>query len=156
MEIPLEVCKIWHFSHTEDLSGFEYMDYDKLMVMELEFFKQIDDNISTKVKVKAPDNLAFGTWFQKFILDYNIKTPLTPIELVDKKTGNDYGWIFYVKRSFFFPRKYIDYDLTIPDNKIREKHTIIAKRVTENNSSNDNDNDKVEKMNENNENEQII
>jgi len=136
MEIPLEVNKIWYFSHNDDLSEFEYMDYNKLLVMELEFFKQVDDDISTKVKVKAPDNLAFGTWFQKFIIDYNIKFPLTPIELTDKETGKNFGWIFYVKRSFFLPRKYIDYDLTIPENKIREKHTIIAKRVTEENEEN--------------------
>jgi hypothetical protein len=129
MEIPLEIHKIWRPSRNEDLSRFDSMDYNKLMVMELEFYKQTEDKISTKVKVKAPDNMPFGTWFQKFIVDYNVKFPLTPIEL--KKEGKDFGWIFYVKRSFFLPRKYVDFEWTIPENKIREKHTVIAKRVFE-------------------------
>ena len=133
MEIPLEVNKIWRYSKNENLSEFERMDYNKLMVMELEFFKTGSDEISTKVKVKAPDNMPFGIWFHKFILDYNIKFPLTPIELIDKKNGEEFGWIFYVKRSFFLPRKYIDYELTIPENKIKEKHTIIAKRAKQEN-----------------------
>jgi len=129
MEIPLEVHKIWHYSDSEDLTGFDFMDYNKLMVMELEFFRKVNDPNPTKVKVKAPDNMAFGVWFHKFIIDYNIKFPATPIELFDNDKNKDAGWIFYVKRSFFLPRKYVDYDLTIPENKIKEKHTIIAKRV---------------------------
>ena len=129
MEIPLEVHKIWKFSHNVDLSHFEYMDYNKLMVLELEFVKQLTDEIPTKVKAKAPDNIPFGTWFQKFLIDYNIKFPLTPIELRDNE--GDFGWIFYIKRSFFLPRKYVDYDLTIPENKIKENHTIVVKRVIE-------------------------
>jgi hypothetical protein len=129
LEIPLEVHKIWTLSNTEDLSGFEYMDYNKLMVLELEFSKQLHDKKPTKVKAKAPDNLAFGTWFQKFILDYNLKFPRTPIELRDK--DGDFGWIFYVKRSFFVPRKYIDYELSVIENKIKEKYTIVAKRAME-------------------------
>jgi hypothetical protein len=133
MEIPPEVHKIWRFSHDVDLSRFEYMDYNKLMVLELEFVKQLNDEIPTKVKVKAPDNLPFGTWFQKFLIDYNLKFPATPIEL--KNENGEYGWIFYVKRSFFLPRKYVDYDLTIPENGIMENHTIVVKRVAEQNET---------------------
>ena len=132
MEIPLEVNKVWYYAHSEDLSKFEYMDYNKLMVMEIEFFNKVDQNHPTKVKVKAPDNLAFGIWFQKFLIDYNHKFPLTPIELRDKDE-DFFGWIFYIKRSFFLPRKYVDFELTIPENEIKEKHTIIAKRVSSEN-----------------------
>jgi len=159
MDIPLEVNKTWYYSHSETLSDFEYMDYNKLMVLELEFFKQVNDKNSTKVKVKAPDNLAFGVWFQKFIVDYNVKFPLTPIELRDEKDEKkeDFGWIFYVKRSFFLPRKYVDFELTIPQNGIKEKHTIIAKRVTksesENNETNENKENKENKENNENDNE---
>jgi hypothetical protein len=139
MEIPLEVHKIWHYSDREDLSKFDFMDYNKLMVLELEFFRNVNDPHPTKVKVKAPDSLAFGVWFQKFILDYNLKSPATPVELRDSKDSELFGWIFYVKRSFFLPRKYVDYELTIPENKIKEKHTIIAKRVTKENEMEQNE-----------------
>ena len=137
MDIPLEIYKIWYFSQTKDLSEFEYMDYNKLMVLELEFSKQVEDDTPTNVKVKAPDNLAFGVWFQKFILDYNVKFPATPIELAGKE--DDFGWIFYMKRSFFLPRKHVDPDLTISENKIKEQHTIIAKRSAREEKANNNE-----------------
>jgi hypothetical protein len=128
MEIPAEVHKIWVYSPKEDLSNFEYMDYNKLLVMDLEFFRHPSDNEPAKVKAKAPDNISFGKWFQKFINDYNLKSPSTPIEIYDKNSGY-YQWIFYIKPSFFLPRKYIDHELTIAENKIKEKYTIMAKRV---------------------------
>lgn len=128
MEIPLEIHNVWKYSYNEDLSSFELMDYNKLMVMEMEIFKQVDDISPSKVKAKAPDNMPFGVWFQKFLTDYNVKFPRTPIDVMDEKP---YGWIFYIKRSFFHPRRYIDYEKTIVENKIKEKYTIIAKRVSE-------------------------
>lgn len=128
MLIPLEIHNVWKYSNNEDLSSFELMDYNKLMVMELEIFKRVNDLLPSKVKAKAPDNMPFGIWFQKFLTDYNLKFPRTPIDVMDQEA---YGWIFYVKRSFFRPRKYINAELSIVENKIKEKHTIIAKRVNE-------------------------
>lgn len=128
IEIPLEIHKVWRYSNEEDLSSFELMDYNKLMVLEMELFKQINDPVVSKVKAKAPDNMPFGVWFQKFLTDYNVKFPRTPIDAMDKDA---YGWIFYVKRSFFHPRKYIDPELSIVQNNIQEKHIVIAKRVNE-------------------------
>ncbi|GHT67181.1 hypothetical protein AGMMS50239_29920 [Bacteroidia bacterium] len=144
MEIPLEVHKIWKFSQSTDLSHFEYMDYNKLMVLELEFVKQLSDETPTKVKAKAPDNIPFGIWFQKFLLDYNLKFPTTPVAL--RNGEGDFGWIFYIKRSFFLPRKYVDFDLTIPENRIKENHTIVVKRVTEKDNT-DTDNTETNKEN---------
>lgn len=129
MEIPLEIYKVWKYSNTYDLSPFDKMDYDKLLVMEVEVFKRVNDHAPTKIKAKAPDCMSFGVWFHKFISDYNIKFPKQPIEMSDG--AELYGWIFYVKRSFFHRRRYIDYELTIAENKLKEKYTIVAKRVSE-------------------------
>lgn len=132
--IPVEIYDIWKYSKELDLSRFESMDYDKLHVMELEIFKSVVDPLSSKIKAKAPDNLEFGIWFQKFITDYNVKFPSTPIEVdyVDNDNMLEvYSWIFYVKPSFFLPRRRIDFTKTIKQNKLSEKYTIIAKRVSE-------------------------
>lgn len=137
MLIPLEIHNVWKYSYNEDLSSFDSMDYNKLMVMELEIFKQVNDTSPSKVKAKAPDNMPFGVWFQKFLTDYNIKFTRTPIDVMDKEA---YGWIFYIKRSFFHRRRYIDFEKTIAENKIKEKYTIIAKRVNEQTESNQADN----------------
>ena len=129
MAIPLEVYKVWNYSNSYDLSSFDKMDFDKLLVMEIEIFKRVNDHSPSKIKAKAPDLMSFGVWFQKFISDYNLKFPKQPIEMSDE--AKLYGWIFYVKRSFFHRRKYIDYDLSITQNKLKEKYTIVAKRVSE-------------------------
>lgn len=129
MDIPVEIYKIWKYSDRVDLSSFELMNYDKLMVIEIEVFKNVNDKIPTKIKAKTPDNMAFGIWFQKFLHDYNQKFPSTPIQINDEE--REYGWIFYYKRSFFHFRKYIDYDRTVAENNIKEKFVIVAKRVLE-------------------------
>lgn len=131
MNIPLEIYKIWRYGDQGDLSSFDYMDYNKLHVMELEVFKDVADKTPSKIKAKAPDNMPFGIWFQKFLTDYNTKFYSTPIMLKDKFTQEEYCWIFYIKPSFFLPRKYIDFEISISENNIKEKHTIIAKRVSE-------------------------
>ena len=129
MEIPLEIYKVWKYSINYDLSFFDKMDYDKLLVMEVEIFKNVKDYAPAKVKAKAPEAMAFGIWFNKFISDYNMKFPKSPIDMLDEKEL--YGWIFYVKRSFFHKRRYIDYELSLTENRIKEKFTIVAKRVSE-------------------------
>lgn len=128
LSIPPEIYKEWSYSDNEDLSSFESMDYDRLLVMELELFKMVKDPEPFKLKVKAPDNMPFGIWFQKCLYDYNIKFPQNPIAIKDENK-TPYKWIFYIKRSIFYPRKYIDYELTIDENKIKEKYTIMAKRI---------------------------
>jgi len=133
MSIPLEIYKIWTYSEESDLSVFELMDYNKLLVMEVEIFKTPVDAVPAKIKAKAPDNMHFGVWFHKFLIDYNVKFPLNPILINNEEAP--YGWIFYVKRSFFHPRKYIDHELSILENNIQEKYTIVARRVSEENNT---------------------
>jgi len=128
LNIPLEIYKEWTYSRGIDLSHFDSMDYNKLLVLELELFKNPANNVLTKIKAKAPDNIPFGIWFQKFLTDYNVKFPLEPIS-INSKEGY-YSWIFYTKPSIFRPRHYIDCELSIADNKIKERDIIIAKRVS--------------------------
>jgi hypothetical protein len=129
MSIPPEIYKVWKYSESSDISRFELMDYDKLLVMEIELYKTPADPVPVKIKAKAPDNMPFGVWFYKFISDYNHKFPLNRIESDNAEAP--YSWIFYTKRSFFIPRRYIDHDLSIVENRIKEKYTILAKRVSE-------------------------
>ncbi|MDR0714670.1 MAG: TssN family type VI secretion system protein [Bacteroidales bacterium] len=128
MSIPPEIYKVWKYSG-KDLSQFEMMNYDKLLLMEVELYKIPADPAPTKIRAKAPDNMPFGLWFFKFLTDYNLKFPLETIEC--DNTANPYSWIFYIKRSFFIPRKYIDPDLSIIENRLKERYTIVAKRVSE-------------------------
>jgi hypothetical protein len=128
MSIPLEVYKIWEYK-TNDQTVPTLTDYNSLLVMEIELYKTLTDPFPMKIKAKAPPNIAFGPWFKTFITDHNYKFPSAPIVYTHENDGAFYSWIFYIKRSFFVPRKYIDHELTIPENKIKEKHTIVAKRI---------------------------
>lgn len=129
--IPAEIYKIWKYPATPLEINMDHLDFDKLLVLELELYKRSTDPEPLKVKVKAPENMNFGIWFHKFIDDYNLKFAKNPIEF---KLGeqDSYMWIFFIKRSFFKRNLYIDPDLDIVQNGITEKMTIYAKRVSEN------------------------
>jgi hypothetical protein len=72
----------------------------------------------------------FGLWFQKFIDDYNLKFPDSPIQY-QTANSDSYRWIFYIKPSFFKQRNFIDPDMDIEQNGITETYAIYAKRVSE-------------------------
>ena len=126
-EIPAEIHKIWEYSKSEAFEGYDYIDYNKLQVIQLELFKEQNDYRPVTINAKAPENIPFGMWFRQVLLDYNKKSPSSPI--IYQTQGNEEGWIFYVKESFFKSRNYIDYSKTFKDNKIGEKYKIVAKRV---------------------------
>ncbi len=126
-EIPAEIYKIWEFSKSEAFDGYDYIDYNKLQVVQLELFKNQDDPSPVTINAKAPENIPFGMWFRQVLMDYNKKSPSSPI--IYQTQGNEEGWIFYVKESFFKTRNYIDYSKTFKENKIGEQYKIVAKRV---------------------------
>jgi len=131
LAIPAEVYAIWSYWSNDEKGEkmLEDIDYNKIIVVELELFKQIDDVKPFNVKVKASENMSFGAWFKKFIDDYNKKSPSNPIAY----TGGDdsYGWIFYVITSVLGRKKHINPIATFGKNKIKEHNVIIAKRVVE-------------------------
>lgn len=129
--IPFEIYKVWEYptGMVEEVN-FDGLDFNKLMVLELEFSRQPDDVDRLRVKAKAPANITFGEWFRKFLDDYNYKFPNQTI-VYEKEDGNMHNWVFYCKRSFFHRRRLLDPDQTIEQNQIREHITIISKRVIE-------------------------
>ncbi len=131
LNIPLEIYKIWKYPATPLDINMDHLDFDKLLVLELELYKKTSDPEPLKVKVKAPENMVFGTWFHKFIDDYNLKFAKSPIDYKGENKDN-YSWIFFIKTSFLKRNIYIDPELDILKNGITEKMTIYAKRVSEN------------------------
>lgn len=131
--IPAEVFKIWHYSAKEEPIDPSEIDYHSLIVLEVELVKRTGDLYPIKIKAKAPEKMPFGNWFKRLITDYNIKSPLSPIN--DFSDNDGLGWIFYSKPSILRPRKYIDYEKTFKANKVKERNTIIAKRVKKQSST---------------------
>jgi len=129
LNIPMEIYKVWQYPRVAEDISMEHLDFNKLLVLEVNLYKHTTDEEPLKVKAKAPRNMNFGLWFQKFIDDYNLKFPESKIE--HRYNNESYKWIFYIKPSFFRQRQFIDPDLDIEQNKITEKFPIFAKRVSE-------------------------
>lgn len=127
--IPVEIYKIWSHSKYVQQDNENTIDYSKLKVVKIELFKQETDAKPVTIDAKAPNEMLFGSWFNRLLTDYNKKSPLTPIDVYND--SDEAGWIFYFKPSILFPRKYIDYEKSFKDNRIGERYTIIAKRVKE-------------------------
>jgi hypothetical protein len=127
LDIPLEVYRIWSYDEETFEMSAEYFDANKIIVIELELFKQITDSNTLNIKVKATEDMPFGFWFKTLIDDYNKKSPLHPISYAE--AGKCHGWIFYVNSSVLGRKKHIDPNLSFVKNKIKENNCIIAKRV---------------------------
>jgi len=128
LDVPPEIYKVWQYSYDRPELDLDGIDFNRLMVLEVEFSRRVMDESLVKVKAKAPAGVSYGDWFQKFINDYNFKFPENIIQPTDEYQ-QPYSWIFYMKPSFFRSRRYLDPDLTIADNKVQEAKTIVCKRV---------------------------
>lgn len=131
LSIPNEIYKIWAYPSQPLVLEMEHLDFNRMLVLELELYKNTADREPLKVKAKAPANMNFGSWFYKFIEDYNLKFPKSTVGYIND-TGTAYKWIFFVKTSPLKKNLFIDPDLDISKNGITEKMTIHARRVSEN------------------------
>ncbi len=128
ISIPFEIYKVWEYpSNTEEIN-FDGLDFDRLLVLDIEFSKQPDAEERLRVKAKAPADITLGDWFRKFIDDYNYKFPASTIEYI-RPDGSMHSWVFYCKKSFLHSRRLLDPELTITENKIKEHIKITSKRV---------------------------
>ncbi len=126
IHIPALVYKVWDYHRMSGYSAPEDIDHSKLKVVTLELFKQEGDAEPIRINAKVPDEMLFGDWVKLLFEDYNIKSAHSPIDVHGKNRG---GWIFYVKPWVLAPRHYLDYELTVKENKIREKDLIVAQRI---------------------------
>ena len=131
INIPFEIYKVWEYPRNSQEISFDGLDFNRLMVLELEFSKRPEAEDRLRVKAKAPGNIKLGDWFRKFIDDYNYKFPNSTIEYI-RPDGSMHSWVFYYKRSFFHRRRLLDPDLTILENQIKEHIKITSKRVISN------------------------
>lgn len=129
ISIPYDIYKTWRYDPDQKPYEFKGVDFDRLMVLNVELSKNAEDVQRFNIKAKTlPTGLTFGDWFFRVVDDYNFKNMTSPIQLTDEN-GEPFYWIFYVKSSFFSIRKYIDFEKEITANGISENDTIICKRV---------------------------
>ena len=125
LNIPLEIYTVWQYSPNRRITPPRHSEYNE--VIRIELFKKAEDSAAYRINAESQDDLIFGEWFQHFLEAYNAKTPNDSIDFYNEL--KPFGWIFYFKPSFFRPRKYINPDLSIGQNKLNRRHVVIAKRV---------------------------
>ncbi len=136
MNIPFDIYKTWQHPSGQKPIDFAGVDYDKLMVLNVELAKNMGDGNLFQIKAKTlPKCITFGDWFYKVAHDYNTKNPNGMIELQDDK-HEAYSWIFYTKKSLLHPRKYLDFERDMKHNKVSENDTVICKRVIQHQEEN--------------------
>lgn len=127
INIPLEIYTVWIYSPRKKVQSFNFNDCNE--VMKIELHKHINDTVPNRITAKANDDMIFCEWFQFVLEYYNAQESVDKIECYD--SNHPYGWLFYIKPSFFLPRRYIDPYLTIRENRINRPYIIIARRARE-------------------------
>lgn len=129
INIPFEIYKTWRHTMDDTTIDFEKIEFRTLLLLKLELTKTIVDGQKSRIDAKAPsDGVSVGDWFYRVVIDYNHKYPNSTIHLLNQEQ-EPYSWIFYTKKSIFHFRRFVDFDKTMSENKIKENTTIICKRV---------------------------
>jgi len=136
ISIPFDIYKTWQSTINQHPVDIESINFDKLLVLNIELTKTVKDGQRSNIKAKAPaSGMTFGDWFYKLVYDYNHKNPDATIHLTDEE-HTPYLWVFYTKKSFFHFRRFVNFDKDIANNKITENSLIICKRVAMNEQNN--------------------
>ncbi|MCX6252198.1 MAG: TssN family type VI secretion system protein [Bacteroidetes bacterium] len=130
LSIPARIFKKWSYPTGKDIPDPLDSELVSLVVISFEFHKKMNDPDITSFRAKAPLHMVFGRLFYYFINDYNDRHREGPIEFLMGES-EPCGWVFYHKPTWYRRRKYIDADITITLNRIRENSIIVCRRTKE-------------------------
>jgi Type VI secretion system, TssN len=128
ISIPVKLHKRWFYPLNTKYPLPQASEMRNIIILNLVFQKKEDDNQIINFKVKAPRAFDFGRLFYYFINDYNEKNPTSKINYVDSK-DQPFGWYFYTKPKWFGSSDYIDPEVAIDNNNIKDGETIICQRI---------------------------
>ncbi|NHN27615.1 TssN family type VI secretion system protein [Flavobacterium jejuense] len=128
ISIPVKLHKRWFYPLNDKYPSPKVSEMKNIIILNLVFQKKATDTQIINFKVKAPRAIDFGRLFYYFINDYNEKNPNSQIHFVDEK-NQPYGWYFYSKPKWFSSSEYIDPELAIDTNNIKDGSTIICQRI---------------------------
>lgn len=131
IDIPPKIYKLWYPEKNMDYAYWETIDLRRLKETTVRIRKDPNDEGYANIDAKIPSGVSIGHWFNRFIEDHDIKFPGTPMVMSNEDEGELYGWVFYKKRFIPLFDKPIDFEKTTDVLKIKDKTTIIAKRVVE-------------------------
>jgi hypothetical protein len=133
LQIPRKQYKQWHYPmdrRAQDaiVDRLDTIDMSKMLVLQFEFPKTVQETKHTNFKAKAPLALLFGELFFVFLHDYNERHAEGTIDIFTPQK-NPHGWVFYKKHHWWQRRRYMDPHLTFPANGILDNDIIVAERA---------------------------
>lgn len=128
ISIPAKLHKRWFYPVNSRYPAPQISEMRNIIIVNLVFQKKANDSQIINFKVKAPRGFDFGKLFYYFINDYNEKNPNSQVHYLDDK-NQPYGWYFYTKPKWFSSSDYIDPELAIDTNNIKDGETIICQRI---------------------------
>ena len=130
VSIPAKLHKRWFYPLNSAYPSPQASEMRNVIILNLVFQKKTNDKNIINFKVKAPRALDFGRLFYYFINDYNDKNPNDKIKHLDEKE-QPYGWYFHTKPKWFGSAEYIDPELAIDTNNIKDGETIADQTFIE-------------------------
>ena len=128
ISIPAKLHKRWFYPLNSKYPSPQISEMRNIIILNLVFQKKANDSQIINFKVKAPKAIDFGRLFYYFINDYNEKNPAGQVKYIDEKE-QPYGWYFYTKPKWFGSSEYIDPEIAIDNNNIKDGETIICQRI---------------------------
>lgn len=128
--IPEEVYPKWFYpvNGDNDLPE-ELLEDTNVVIVEFRMLQTDKENSEViKSRSKLPLKIEFSRFFPAFIDAFNDKNPGRRIEYIDTNK-QPHGWNFYLLPKWYQFKTYINPQLTIRENGIKENSIIIAERV---------------------------
>ena len=137
VKIPTAFYELWVVEKNDlDEEYWNNIDTFRLMQVNLKVKRKLSSKRYASFSVKMPEDVSIGRWFNRFIEDQNIRFPNNAIEQ-DSEEGS-YGWIFYTNKWLPFPLfiRMLEFNENVVKNKIKNKMTIYARRVLQDDTTN--------------------
>lgn len=128
LNVPAVDYKKWYFPEKPIVLDFDNIDTSNISIITYVFSKKHGDTEISNFQTKAPYELKLGDLFYGFLQEWNHRNPQSTIEYMDEEKL-PFGWLFYIKEAWYLPKRYLDPDLTIKDNKLKVNQIIITKRI---------------------------
>jgi len=131
-DIEPKVYELWEYPENY-IEKQPTWNRDRIIYSNLHFQRIKEDRMVTTIKVRLPKEAIFGELIYLFIKDYNENSsPDNPIRQLKSKEGVS-GWLFWTNnkgiKAIFKPRRLIDINLSVEENKLEEECHIFFERV---------------------------
>jgi hypothetical protein len=129
LAIPPAITKRWVYPVHQRVEEPNHDQLKNMFIVTFQIQKRVTDPHYTHFRAKAPAGMEFGSLFYYFINDFNDRNPADKLEFMDE-AGNPQGWTFYKKGKWYnFQTHYLDADLAVSNNRLKENDIIICHRV---------------------------